>query len=194
MNASANMGTVVESPKARRTGSRGRGAATGSNAKAQTARKPQSRKRDDWALDSARYAKLGHEMAEAAVNNVKDAATLWDQARSYYVEAQQHGQAEAAVVALFSAGDEVKGRKAPWYRTYKSILGSAAKLSIAVTNEMGMSALQKEIKAAKDDQQDPEAKKAQLIGMFIRLAKGCLNAGVEKRALVKALTEAEATV
>ena len=95
------------------------------------------------------------------------AATLWDRARTYFVQAQEHGQSEAAVVALFSAGDEVKGRKAPWYRTYKSLLSSASKLSINVTNEMGVTALQKEIKAAKDEAQDPEAKKAQVVwGMF----------------------------
>lgn len=188
MNVAANIGTVVETPKARRTGNRGRGAATGNNVKAQR-RGPA--KKDDWTLDANRYSQLGHEMAEAAVNNVKDAATLWDRARTYFVEAQEHGQGEAAVVALFSAGDEVKGRKAPWYRTYKSILSSAVKLSITVTNEMGMSALQKEIKAAKDEQADPEAKKAQLLGMFLRLAKGCLEKGISKKELASELTKLE---
>lgn len=186
---SANVGTEV---KARRTGGRGRGAKTLDNAKAATPRRGRPpKKKDDWSLDVGRYEALGEEMANAAVSSVKEAGTLWDRARTFFVEAQAHGQGEAAVVALFHPGDNIKGRKAPWYRTYKSLLSSAVKLSINVTNEMGMSALQKEIKAAKDEAQDPEAKKAQLIGMFLRLAKGCLEKGITKAQLAKELTKLE---
>lgn len=193
MNAlSANMGSEVE-VKPRRNGSRGRGKATAELAQEQTKadRKPPAKADPRWKLPTDRLESLGREMAEAAVKSVKDAGTLWDRARTGFVEAQEHGRGAEAVEALFHAGDETKGRKAPWYRTYKSILTSAVKLNIAVSNEMGVTALQTKIKAAKAEQADPEVKQAQLRGMFERLAKGCLNAGISRADLAKIIKEIE---
>jgi hypothetical protein len=97
---------------------------------------------------------------------------------------------------MFSPGESVKGRKAPWYRTYKSLLTAAADRGITVGHDTGVSALQKLIKESKDadvesDPEKHEAKEAQLIGMFQRLATGCLNFGIPMKRLAAALKEVE---
>lgn len=150
-----------------------------------------------WAFDAARYGSLGQEMGQAAVQQVSAAGTYWDRCRTLYVEAQNHGVAQEALDALFGPGDKVKGKKAPWYRTYKSLLNSALTLKLTVTDAMGMSALQKAIKGAKEDAADEndearEAKAAQLLEMFKKIAQGCLNKGITKAELAKALKELEA--
>lgn len=152
---------------------------------------------DNWTLPAQQMEALGVEMAQAAVQQVQAGVTYWDRVRTLFVDAQQHKRPNEAIVALFSAGDKVKGKKAPWYRTYKSLLSSAASLKIQVTNDMGMSALQKLIKEAKaekaeNDPEQKEAKDAQMIEMFVRLAQGCLNRGISKATLAARLKELEA--
>lgn len=153
--------------------------------------------KDNWALPAQQMEALGVEMAQAAVQQVQAGVTYWDRVRTLFVDAQAHKRPNEAIVALFSAGDKVKGKKAPWYRTYKSLLTSAADLKITVTNDMGMSALQKLIKEAKqeraeNDPEQKEAKDAQMLEMFVRLAQGCLNRGISKATLAARLKELEA--
>lgn len=148
-------------------------------------------------LNTDALATFGQEMAQAAAGQVKNAGTYWDRCRTHFSEAQRNGKAEEAITAMFAAGDNVKGKKAPWYRTYKSILNAAVTLAIKVTDDMGMSALQKAIKAAKDDaaENDP-AKKAEkdanALEMFKRMCIGCLNRGIPKAKLAAIVKESEA--
>lgn len=152
-------------------------------------------KADNWAVDN-RFGQLGVELATKAVQAVSEAGTLWDRCRTLYCEAQEHGKQEDAIAAIFGPGEKVKGKKAPWYRTYKSLLTNANKLHVTVTNDMGMTALQKAIKASKaeaeeQDEEQGEAKVAQLKGMFINFAKALLERGVTKAELAKLLKDVE---
>lgn len=148
-------------------------------------------------LNTDALATFGQEMAQAAAGQVKNAGTYWDRCRTHFAEAQRNGKAEEAIAAMFAAGDNVKGKKAPWYRTYKSILNAAVKLAIKVTDDMGMTALQKAIKAAKDNaaEHDP-AKKAEkdaaALEWFRKWATACLARGIEKAKLAQIVKEAEA--
>lgn len=148
-----------------------------------------------WIIDD-RFSATGQEMAVAAAQANVQSGTFWDRCRTLFVEAQEHGKAQEAVSVLFSAGDKVKGKKAPWYRTYKSLLNSCLTLNVKLDNSHGMSAVQKLIKIAKETklENDPEAQAAKaedLKGMFKRMAQGCLNAGVKKSELVAILKEVE---
>lgn len=149
-------------------------------------------KPDAWAFDGAMLGQLGQEMAQAAAQQTQAAGTYWDRCRTHYVAAQDHGKAQEALDALFGPGEKVKGKKAPWYRTYKSLLSTANEIGVTVTNDMGMSALQKAIKLAKEEasENDPEtaaAKDAQLLDMFTKMAQGCLNRGISKAKLAAIL-------
>lgn len=148
--------------------------------------------KDEWVFNEQEAMSLGQEMAERASSQVKDAGNYWSRCRDIYIAAQDHGRAEQALAALFTPGDNIQGRKAPWYRTYKSILTSALSLKIRVEGEFGVTALQRLIKEAKDAavESDPKAKQLkdeQMIVMFTRLAQGCINRGIEKQTLVNAL-------
>lgn len=150
-----------------------------------------------WEFDPSRYGALGQEMAIAAKQQVQSAGTFWDRCRTLYVEAQEHGKAQEALDALFGPGEKVKGKKAPWFRTYKSILTNALTNGVTITNEMGMSAAQKSVKAAKDeatdnDEESSQAKTNSLLDMFTKLAQGCLNRGVPKSQLATILKGLEA--
>lgn len=191
MNAKTNAKTVAAAP-----------AAVINNVPAKAGRKPAKAKPSTpvivvWTFDAQRYGSLGQEMGQAAVQQVAAAGTYWDRCRTLYVEAQNNGAAQEALDALFGPGDKVKGKKAPWYRTYKSLLNSALTLGLTVTDQMGMSALQKAIKGAKEDAADENeeaaaAKDAQLLEMFKKIAQGCLNRGITKKALAEALKGLEA--
>jgi hypothetical protein len=148
-------------------------------------------------LDPERYTGLGAEMAQAAASQTVAVGTLWNRCRTLFTEAQRIGKAGEAVELLFAPGERVKGKKAPWYRTYKSLLTNAVKLNVPVTDDMGMTALQKAIKAAKEtaEENDPEAakaKNAQMLGMFQRMVSGCLARGISKADLARIVKEAEA--
>jgi len=150
-----------------------------------------------WELDAQRYGALGQEMAQAAAQQTQAAITYWDRCRTLYVEAQAHSKGQEALNALFGPGEKVKGKKAPWFRTYKSILSNALANGVTVTNEMGMTAAQKAVKVAKDEATDndpekSEAKTEQLVEMFTKLAQGCLNRGVAKSQLATILKGLEA--
>lgn len=192
-----NAQTQTETTKARRNGSRGRGTSTVTAAKRASTRGKGHAVDKNWHLPVNELEALGQEMANAAVQQVQAGTNYWDRCRTQYIEAQNHGRAQEALVAIFKPGESVKGKKAPWYRTYKSILTAAAERGIEVTNDMGMSALQKLIKENKEqeietDPEKAEAKRAQMLGMFVRLATGCLNMGISKRELAEALKEIEA--
>ena len=155
-----------------------------------------TRERDDWLFDRQQYEGLGLEMAQAATKQVENAGTYWEKCRSLFVEAQQHNRAHDAVLALFHAGDEVRGRKAPWYRTYKSILTQCADRKIKIDNETGMTQVQKLIKEAKEKEieNDPEAKVAkdeQLLAMLERMVVGCLNRGIDKKRIAEIVKAAQ---
>lgn len=150
--------------------------------------------KDDYVFAVQEFEALGQEMAVAATQQISAATTYWDRCRSLYVQAQDHGRAQEAIVALFAPGEAVRGKKAPWYRTYKSILTQCEQRGLHLSNETGMSAAQQLIKEAKQSEveSDPTAKKLkdeQMIGMFQRLAQGCLNRGIKLARLVKVLEE-----
>lgn len=175
------MATQVQHAETRRT------------ARSRTAvKEPTTRER--WHLDQERLTALGQEMATAATQQVRSSGTYWERCREVFMEAQTHNKAQEAVQELFAAGDKVEGRKAPWYRTYKSLLTACATRNIIVTVDMGMSQVQKLIKEHKqaEIESDPEAKSAkdeQMIEMFRRLAQGCLNRGIEKKVLAAVLKD-----
>lgn len=148
-------------------------------------------------LDAERYTGLGAEMAQAAASQTVAVGTLWNRCRTLFVEAQAVNKGQEAVDLLFAPGERVKGKKAPWYRTYKSLLTNAVKLNVTVTNDMGMTSLQKAIKVAKEanEENDPDAAKAkdeQMIGMFQRMVNGCLARGISKARLATIVKDAEA--
>lgn len=148
-------------------------------------------------LQEDQLSAFGIEMATAATQAISSAGNYWDRCRTMFVPAQQNGKGKEALDALFNAGDKVKGKKAPWYRTYKSILNSALTLGIAVTDAMGMSELQKAIKARKDEaaENDPavrEEKIANAKKMFRNMAIGCLKLDVPKSELARILKDCEA--
>lgn len=149
-----------------------------------------------FAEHAQQYGAIGKHAAIEAVNSTNNAGSQWVSIRDAFVEGQDAGFARETHDAIFAAGDAVKGKKAPWYRTYKSILNSAIEYKLTVTKDMGMSALQKAIKGAKEDKaaNDPTAaaaKAQQLIEMFTKMAQGCLNAGIEKATLAKVLKSIE---
>lgn len=149
--------------------------------------------------DFTAYGSLGHEAAVAATQQVKAAGNYWDRMRTLYVAAQDVGQAAEAIAALFGAGDKVKGKKAPWYRNYKSCLTRAQERGVTVTNDMGAAALAQALKAQavtngsdSDGDSDQDATKLEgLLVMFDRMAKGALNAGATKAQLAKRLAALE---
>lgn len=150
--------------------------------------------KDDFIFDEQQYVHLGEEMAQEASKQVSNAGSFWERCRDMYVGAQEHGRAEDALRALFSPGDTMQGRKAPWYRTYKSILTSCFNLKIKVAHDHGVTTVQRLIKDARDAivERDPRARAAkdqQVLVMFTRLAQGCLNRGISKQALVAALKD-----
>lgn len=181
MNVATNNLTAVitSAPKAAPKGRKGKPAA------------------DSWQFDANRYGQLGQEMATAAAAQTQSAVNYWDRCRTLYVEAQAHGAGQEAIAALFGPGEKVKGKKAPWFRTYKSILVNALSHGVTIGNDMGMTAAQKAVKIAKEDgiDNDPvkaEAKTSQLVEMFTKLAQGCLNRGVSKAQLATILKGLEA--
>lgn len=155
---------------------------------------PARRKADDFVMDHAKYQKFGQEMATAATQQVAKADTYWNQCRSLFIEAQSHGRASEAITDLFSPGESIKGRKAPWYRTYKSLLNNCVTYKIKVAEDDGMSAIQARIKDAKQEEIDNDPEKAeeknqQMLEMFKRQAQGCLNRGIPKAQLAAILKE-----
>lgn len=171
-------------------------AARKSSTKLQT---PHATKREkaSFILNTESLGSFGQEMAQAATQQVSNASTYWDRCRTYFTEAQRNGKAAEALEAIFKPGENVKGKKAPWYRTYKSILGSAVALNLTVTDSMGMTALQKAIKIAKDEAADNDPKlkaekDANALEMFKRMVVGCLNRGIPKSKLATILKDAEA--
>lgn len=168
-----------------------------STTKLQTPAASRASKPVKFVLNTDTLSTFGQEMAQAATQQVSNAGSYWDRCRTYFTEAQRNGQAEAAITAIFKPGENVKGKKAPWYRTYKSILSSAVTLKLTVTDDMGMSALQKAIKAAKDEaaENDPKLKAEKdnnALEMFKRMCIGCLNRGIPKAKLAAILKDAEA--
>lgn len=162
--------------------------------KAPEAHAPRSR----WHLDVDQLHALGQEMATAATQQVRSSGTYWERCRDQFIEAQTHGVAQQALEALFGAGDAVEGKKAPWYRTYKSLLTTSAQRGIILTADMGMSTVQKLIKEHKaaEIENDPHAKEVkdqQMLEMFRRLAQGCLNRGISKSDLAAVLKELQVT-
>lgn len=157
-------------------------------------RRATSRAKDDFMLDHEKYLKFGQEMATAATQQTSTAETYWNTCRSLFIEAQQHKRTGEALVDLFSPGDNIKGRKAPWYRTYKSLLTACHDRKIKVTEEDGVTAIQAKIKEAKqaeidNDPEKAEEKNQQMVEMFRRQAQGCLNRGIPKTQLAAILKE-----
>lgn len=126
---------------------------------------------------------LGQEMATAAHQQVVGAVSYWDRCRTVFSAAQAQGKGQEAFDAIFGPGEKVKGKKAPWYRTYKSILSNALQHGVTIGQDMGMSAAQAAVKEAKDNAADAGDKAAKLVEMFTKMAQGCLNAGVSKAKL-----------
>lgn len=165
---------------------------TNSNTSARGSNKAPEVPAFDFATHAQRYGAVGKHAAIEAVSATNNAGSQWVSIRNAFVEGQTAGFARETHDAIFAAGDAVKGKKAPWYRTYKSVLNSAIELGLTVAPDMGMSALQKAIKAAKEEkaENDPEAaaaKATQLLEMFAKMAQGCLNAGIPKTKLAAVL-------
>lgn len=138
-----------------------------------------------YVLDVEAVAKRGVEVATAATAVTAATGNAWACLRTIISEAQANGCGKEAAEAFFAAGDGVKGKKAGWWRGYKSAINNALALNITITNDMGYSALLAAIKEAKGPT-DPE----KLLAMVEKMAQGYLNNGGDKAkllALVKGL-------
>lgn len=102
-----------------------------------------------YVLDVERVAAKGQEIAAAAASVNTVSTNAWDMVRTLFVEAQDNGAMAEAYAVFFGAGDAVKGKKAGWYRGYKSAINNAMAYKIKLDNSMGYSALLAAIKDAK---------------------------------------------
>lgn len=140
-----------------------------------------------YVLDVEAIAKRGVEVATAATAVTAATGNAWACLRTIISEAQANGCGKEAFEAFFNAGDKVKGKKAGWWRGYKSAINNALELGITITNDMGYSALLTAIKEAKGPT-DP----AKLLAMVEKMAQGYLNAGGDKAKLLATIKEMEA--
>lgn len=139
-----------------------------------------------YVLDVDAVAKRGVEVATAATASTKVSGNAWATLRTIISEAQAAGFGREAFEAFFNAGDKVKGKKAGWWRGYKSAINNALNLGITITNEMGYSALLAAIKDARPT--DPN----KLLAMVEKMAQGYLNNGGDKAKLMALIKSLEA--
>lgn len=140
-----------------------------------------------YVLDVEAVAKRGVEVATAATAVTAATGNAWACLRTIISEAQANGCGKEAAEAFFAAGDAVKGKKAGWWRGYKSAINNALALGITITNDIGYSALLQAIKEAKGPT-DP----AKLLAMVEKMAQGYLNAGGDKAKLLSVVKALEA--
>lgn len=139
-----------------------------------------------FVLNVEEVATLGKEAATLAASSVVQAGNVWNRIRSLYVPAQEAGQSNEFVTALFEAGDKVKGKKAPWYRAYKSILSRAAKDGVTVTSAMSAKQAQDAVRDAADATETAEEKKAKALAFFGRMWASAIANGLTEAELIGA--------
>ena len=145
------------------------------------------------AFNADELSKLGTQIGTVAAQQASQGGNIWNEVRTRFAAAQRDGKAQEAFDAIFTnGGDKVKGKKAPWYRTYKSLLNSAIVHGVTVTDDMGASALQAAVKEAKSAATSETDEQAAAILMFTRMAQGALNKGVSKAKLASVLKGLEA--
>lgn len=131
---------------------------------------------------------IGRNIATIATQQKAQAGNNWDVLRTGYVQASAAGVAQDWLTATFeNGGDKVKGAKAAWYRTYKSILSGAHEHAVELTDSMGSTAAQNAVRDARQDAKPESERQAQLYQMFLKMAQGALNAGVSKAKLAAGL-------
>lgn len=130
-------------------------------------------------LDTAAALALGKSVGEEATKANISAGNIWATARTHYVLAQGVKQAKEWVEAFGKGIKSVKGRKAPWARTYLSILTRAAKLGVNISDEMGMGDAQKAVKAAQDELADPTQKAKEAWNMAERFIRSAFENGAD---------------
>lgn len=142
-------------------------------------------------LDVVAIAERGVQVAQALQKVGNVAENCYATVRTIMVDAQKLGKLSEAHAAFFDAGNAVKFGKgnaggAKW-RTYKSLFGSAAKYSIALSHDMSQAQLAAAIKEAKGGMSDEDRLK-----MALNFCASYLNNGGSKAALLKAIKELEA--
>lgn len=171
----ANVGTAVKAPKPRKAKDQG-----------------QKSQAPEFKLDTDRIAIIGTQVGTLANGAAKAGDTAFDTVRTHIVDALVGGGYETAGEAhkaLFTAAYAVKGAKAQWLRTYKSVFNSAIELRIPFDHSTGLSALQKLIKAAKAPGTAEDALK-----MAIGGAKTAFRRGMTEKAILAAIKAALAEV
>lgn len=145
-----------------------------------------------FTLDTDHIATIGTQVGTLASETAKAGDTAFSTVRTHIVEALVGGGYETAGEAhkaLFAAAYAVKGAKAQWLRTYKSVFNSAIELRIPFDHSTGLSALQKLIKAAKAPGTAEDALK-----MAIGGAKTAFRRGMTEKAILAAIKAALAEV
>jgi hypothetical protein len=145
-------------------------------------------------IDLAAALALGKSVGTAATEANVQSSNVWATCRTHYCLAQSAGKAGEWCDQFVKGVKSVKGRKAPWARTYSSILVRAAKLGVTIENAMGANDAQKAVKAAQDAAADPTEKAKAALEMARRFMIAALEAGVNPRDLAAALKDANATV
>lgn len=166
----ASVGNVVKAPKA----------------------KPQKAQAPAFTLDVQHLSTVGTQVGTLASETAKAGDSAYASVRTAIVEALVGGGHEAAAEAhkaLFTAAYAVKGAKAQWLRTYKSVFNSAIELKLAFDHSTGLTALQKLIKAAKAPGTAEDALK-----MAIGGAKTAFRRGMTEKAILAAISAALAEV
>ncbi len=130
---------------------------------------------------------LGHRIALTAADAHLKNESVWSECRTYLVAAIGAGKGQEYVDAFREGGSKVKGKKAPWYRTYLCIMQGAVQHGVKVTDDMGAKAAQVAVQDAKRDARPVSEAQAQALIMFERAAQGCLNQGITMATLAKTL-------
>jgi hypothetical protein len=145
-------------------------------------------------IDMEAAKALGKSVGTIATSANVQAGNVWAQSRTHYVLAQSAGKASEWCAAFVAGIKSVKGRKAPWARTYSSILVRAAKLGVIIGDDMGANDAQKAVKAAQDAAADPAEKAKQALEMARRFMVAALEAGASVKDMQAALKDAVATI
>lgn len=132
-------------------------------------------------LDTEAALALGKTVGKAATEANVTAGGIWASARTHYVLAQGIGKATEWVEAFGKGIKSVKGKKAPWARTYLSILTRAAKLGVKVEDGMGANDCQKAVKEAQDALTDPTQKAKEAWAMAERFIRSAFDNGADPK-------------
>jgi hypothetical protein len=130
-------------------------------------------------LDTAAALALGKTVGTEATKANVTAGGIWATARTHYVVAQTIGKADEWVSAFGKGIKSIKGKKAPWARTYLSILTRAAKLGVKIEDAMGANDAQKAVKTAQDEKADPAQKAKEAWSMAERFIRSAFENGAD---------------